>query len=125
MMERMQTRLNEGEKKMEMMVTTLQNYTKESQKIIISSPVIKKGKVMERKSRTIRRKEEVEKSTPQANPQEDCVEQLHKESSMFNNYFNHYTSIPKGKLSLKFTMSDIKFHETKTPTIMRGTSLAL
>ena len=37
---------------------------------------------------------------------------------MFNNYFNDYkgfTSIPKGKLPLTFTMSDIKFHGTKNP----------
>ena len=35
---------------------------------------------------------------------------------MFNNYFNDYTeltSIPKGKLPLKFTMPDIKFYGTE------------
>jgi len=37
---------------------------------------------------------------------------------MFNNYSNDYmgfTSIPKGKLLLKFTMLDIKFYGTENP----------
>jgi len=37
---------------------------------------------------------------------------------MFNNYFNDYmgfTSIPKGKLSPKFVMANIKFHGTLNP----------
>jgi len=37
---------------------------------------------------------------------------------MFNNYFHDYagfTSIPKGMLLPKFTMSNIKFHGTENP----------
>ena len=48
----------------------------------------------------------------------DRTKQLLKESSLFNNYFNSYTGFslfPKGKLSLKFTMPYVKFHETKNP----------
>jgi len=40
---------------------------------------------------------------------------------VFNNYFNDYmgfTSIPKGKLPLKFTMPDIKFYGTKHPLFL-------
>jgi len=48
----------------------------------------------------------------------DHTEQLLKESSMFNNFYNDYvgfTTILKGKLPHKFTMPDIKFHGTENP----------
>ena len=45
-------------------------------------------------------------------PQVDYIEQLLKESTMFNNYFNDYVgfaSISKGKLPSIFTILDMKF----------------
>jgi len=59
---------------------------------------------------------ELNNSTPQADPHIDHIEKRLKESSMFNIYFNDcvgFTSIPKWKLPLKFTMLDIKFNRTK------------
>ena len=58
------------------------------------------------------------KCTPSTDPRIDCIEQLLKKSSIFDNYFTDYarlTFIPKGKLLLKFTKSDIKFHMTHNP----------
>jgi len=51
-------------------------------------------------------------------PRIDHIEQLPKESSMVNNYFNdhvEFTSISRGKLAPKFTVPNIKFHGTKDP----------
>jgi len=66
----------------------------------------------------VKKGEEEEKSCPLLDSRVDHIEQLLKESSMFNNYFNNYvgfTYISIGKLPLKFSMPDIKFHETQNP----------
>jgi len=62
------------------------------------------------------RKEELEKSNPKVILRIELIEQLLKESSIFNNYFNDhvkFTSVPKGKLPPKFNVSNIKFHGTE------------
>ena len=115
MAEKMQTRLDESEKKIELIPTTLQT-------LIKNAPKGKGEKPCNGEREYDKKKEEKEeKSTPQIDPRADQIKQLLKESSMFNNYFNDYagfTSIPKGKLSPKLTMPDFKFHGIKVLTIM-------
>ena len=63
-----------------------------------------------------KKKIKVEKSSPQIDPRLDRIEPLLKESLMFKNYFNDnagFTSIPKGKLPLRFTMPCIKFNRIR------------
>ena len=104
--------MDESDKKIELMVTTLQ--------ILIKRAPQEKGKKPCNKGGEDDKKieENVEKSTPQTDPQVGQIDQLLKESFMFNNYLEDYvefTSIPKEKLSTKLTMPDIKFHGNENP----------
>ena len=107
----MQTKLDESEKKIELMVTVVQTLIKKAPK--------EKGEEPHSEAKDDNKKEEKgEKSTPQADPRVDWIEQLLQESFMFNNYLNDcagFTSIHKGKLGPKSIMSDIKFNGTKNP----------
>jgi len=71
-----------------------------------------------RKGEQGNKKEGEEKGSPQTNLRLDHTDQLLKDCLMFNNYFTYYagfTSIPEGKLPLKFTMPNIIFYGTENP----------
>ena len=72
---------------MELMTIAIQTIIKGTLKGNDAKPCNKEGKTMKRDRRTIRkRKKEEEKETPQTDPCIDYMEQLLRESSMFNNY---------------------------------------
>ena len=62
MMERMQTKMEESEKKMEIMVTALQNHTKEPKGKSSEQPHNEKGKDNAKEKPHNKKKEEAEKS---------------------------------------------------------------
>ena len=91
MLERTQLKIDESEKIMELLATTLQTISKGTQQKDGEKPNNKKGQDDRRREVAGKMKEEEkEKDTPKTNPRLDRIEQLLKQSSLFNGFFNDY-----------------------------------